>query len=169
MPLCLVVGNGTEMILRTVWRWSFLLILKSCLFVLKTLMTFNAIHSMHPGQVLGEAHRVLQKDRDARLIVVEPFRRWWGRGQDPTSWQHLTLMLSSSDLLRPWNIGAPEMRLSFLENMLRLFSCLNCKWKDAEEPENQLLKALERWACEIIWTRKDTRATGKTLQIIAVI
>jgi len=56
----------------------------------------RALWSLDYLQVLREAHRVLQKDRDARLIVVEPFRRWWGRGQD------------------------------------------------AEEPENQLLKALER-------------------------
>ena len=36
--------------------------------------------SLKYSQVLGEARRVLAKSAAARLVVVEPFRRWWGRG-----------------------------------------------------------------------------------------
>ncbi|CAJ1436758.1 unnamed protein product [Effrenium voratum] len=40
----------------------------------------RALWSMDYGKVLGEARRVLAKSAAARLVVVEPFRRWWGRG-----------------------------------------------------------------------------------------
>ena len=68
--------------------------------------------------MLEEAHRVLQKEPEARLVVVEPFRRWWGRGQDTIRMCFVALAVGRD--------GADVVQ-------------------DDGEPENQLLNALERW------------------------
>ena len=85
--------------------------------------------------MLEEAHRVLRKEPEARLVVVEPFRRWWGRGQD-------------TGRRTPDNFAAAVGRRCCMES----HDVHDVAMQDGGELENQLLSALERWESAAAFT-----------------